>query len=343
MRTSCFKTVVALLVLGGFALAQSVVVPNANATVRGTGVLNTITRETGNPRTYLLGIAAPQLTGIPIGSVINGLSFRSNVTANNPALWPAAVTTWSPYEITIGNALPLTTWVPTFMTNMFNARVVRSVYPMSIQPNTFANNPALPAPQPNAFGNFFFDFHRSFSYNGGNLAILMTNPGSDNTTAEFLDAVQSDNVNVRALSATGFHAPTGTDTLFSIPRIHYGYGDSCLSPADGRNANLVLSNNVTGGGATTFAVTSSRAGATGFFVIGFAPARLFLPNTVGCYLYVVPNATLPFALDANGTFFLTLTFPAGASAVVYVQAAVISTGYPGGYTTTNGVTLTISP
>jgi hypothetical protein len=339
MRTSCFKTVVALLVLGGFALAQSVVAPNANANARGTGGLNTITRGTGNPRTCQLGIAASQLTGIPAGSIINGVSFRSNITASNPPLLPPVVVNWADYEITVGDAIPIGTWTTTFATNMSNTVMVRDG-PMKIQPNTYSNNTALPAPQPNPFGNFFFDFQQPFTYNGGDLAILLTHPGSDNATALFFDTVASDNVNVRSLTGTGFQIPTGAAATFSIPRIHYGSGQSCPG-SGGLRPNLVLSNNVTGGGDATFAVTNGPAGAAGLFVIGFGTGTFPLPN--GCNLYVIPSATLPYALDANGTFFLTLTFPAGASAVVSVQAAVIDAGAPGGFSATNAVTLTINP
>ncbi len=87
------------------AAAQSVVVPDAHAGARGTASLNTLTRNRGVPRTYLLGLDAAQLAGIPVGSSINGLSFRSSVTANNTALWPPYDASFADYEISIGNVI----------------------------------------------------------------------------------------------------------------------------------------------------------------------------------------------------------------------------------------------
>ena len=55
-------------------LAQSVIVPNSSATVAGTTGLNTLLRNAANPRTYQYGVNASQLSGIPIGSVITGIS-----------------------------------------------------------------------------------------------------------------------------------------------------------------------------------------------------------------------------------------------------------------------------
>jgi threonine aldolase len=75
-------------------LAQSVVVPNANATTLGTAQLNSIIRNAANPRSYQYGINASQLAGVPIGSVITGVSVRFMVFASNPASWPPADITW---------------------------------------------------------------------------------------------------------------------------------------------------------------------------------------------------------------------------------------------------------
>src|SRR6188508_3321189 len=98
-------------------LAQSVIVPAANATARGVSGLNTLTRGTANPRTYMLGIAAANLAAIPNGAVITGVSFRSSVTASNLASWPAADTNWADYEVTLGNAIPLASWTGNFPSN----------------------------------------------------------------------------------------------------------------------------------------------------------------------------------------------------------------------------------
>src|SRR5262245_18475513 len=63
-----------LLAVSSPLVAQSVVVPNANATVSATTLLNNVVRETGMPRSYMLGINASELSAIPLGSLINGIS-----------------------------------------------------------------------------------------------------------------------------------------------------------------------------------------------------------------------------------------------------------------------------
>ncbi|MBN2492405.1 MAG: hypothetical protein JXQ29_16275, partial [Planctomycetes bacterium] len=68
--------VLALLAIG-IADAQSVVAPGAATTLAGSSGLNTLLRNSGNPRTYQLGIAASELSAIPRGAVIVGLSWRS--------------------------------------------------------------------------------------------------------------------------------------------------------------------------------------------------------------------------------------------------------------------------
>ena len=151
----------------------------------------------------------------------------------------------------------------------------------------------------------------------------------------------SDNVNVRGFTASTFRAPTGTATTFCVPRIHYGYGLGCPG-GNGLAPNLVLSNNVTGGGNATFAVINGVPGGAGLYAIGLGSGVLPLPN--GCNLLVSPLiAVLPFSLDASGKTAITVGFPAGASAQVTVQAFVADGGAPGGYAGSNGVTLTVNP
>jgi hypothetical protein len=289
-----------------------------------------------------MGIAAAQLAGIPAGSYINGVSFRSMVFASNPAVWPSpAPAIWTDYRVTLGDAIPLGTWTTTFATNMTNAQQVRTG-PMTIPVGVFLHTNGLPAPQPNPFGDFFWDFQQTFLYNGGDLALLFSHPGS-NLVASFtyLETVASDNVNVRAMSGTGFNVPTGAGSTFCVPRIHYGYGLGCLG-GNGFAPNLVLSNNVTGGGNATFAVINGPAGGAGFYAIGLGSGVTPLPN--GCNLLVSPLiGVIPFSLDANGKTAITVGFPPGASAVVTVQAFIADGGAPGGFSGSNGVTLTVNP
>src|SRR5437868_15045655 len=95
-----------VLVLATRLAAQSVIAPASSASVRGPSGLNTLVRDSGQPRTYMLGINASELAAIPLGSQINGVSFRSYVGTGSPASWPTADVTWTNYDISVGPAIP---------------------------------------------------------------------------------------------------------------------------------------------------------------------------------------------------------------------------------------------
>ena len=53
------------------------------------------------------------LSGIPVGAMINGLSFRANVSMNGTTAWPPADATWNAYDIWLGPSIPLASWTGT--------------------------------------------------------------------------------------------------------------------------------------------------------------------------------------------------------------------------------------
>jgi hypothetical protein len=321
--------------------AQSVVVPNANANVRGTSQLNTLVRNSGNPRTFQMGIAASELAAIPVGSYLTGVSFRAMVFSANPAVWPSpAPVNWTDYEITLGDAIPIPTWTTTFASNMTNATPVRTGA-MTIPTGVWLHSNGLPVPQPNPWGDYFFDFQRPFPYSGGDVALLFSHPGSDSSTFTYLETVASDNLNWRALTATGFRVPTGGASPFCTLRLHYGYGLGCAG-GNGLAPMLVLSNDVRGGGNATFAVHNGVPGGAGLYAVGLGSGITPLPN--GCTLLISPLvAVLPLTLDGAGKASVTVALPPGASAQVFVQAFLADGGAPGGFAGSNGVTLTVNP
>lgn len=327
--------------LASSLLSQSVTVPAVNETTRGTGGLNTITRGTGAPRTYMLGINASELAGIPVGSVIVGLSFRSNITVSNPATWPAADTTWPAYDVQLGVAAPIAGWTTNLPTNFSGTPTTVRTGPMLITTNTFANNTALPAPQPNPWGDFFWDFQKPYTYTGGDLAIYMTHPGSNNTTALFIDNITGNPATFgTAYSATTQSATTGTVAAFCIPRIHYGYGAGCPG-TNGQTPVLVQTNDISGGGVVSFGIGNGLAGAPS--ILSFGAGRTNLPLGNGCTVLTLPVVTLPVTLDANGRSLTSFTVPAGISGVMNIQSFCLDAGGVGGITATNGVELTVKP
>jgi hypothetical protein len=325
--------------LAGECLAQSVVVPFANAAARGSACSVTVTNSAG--RTYMVGIPASELTGIPPGSLINGVSFRLGV---GTAGWPAVDTTWLIYDITVGYALPMSSWTTTFASNFVNTPIAPLLVrtgPMVIEANAFPNNPSLPAPQPNVFSDFFFDFQKTLPYVGGDLGIFIVHNGSNQAgTSACLDYVASAPPGVVGYLAQSYQAASGTLQGFNIARVHYGYGGGCPGTG-GMVPMLVLSNNVAGGGSATLGIANAPAGGVALQVVGARSSSVGLGN--GCTLLANPTVVLPAVLSSKGRNLLTTSFPPGLSLTAYAQAFVIDAGAPGGFSATNGVTLTVSP
>lgn len=318
--------------------AQSVVVPNASATAAGTLVLNNPLRNSGNPRTYMMGINASQLTGIPIGSLINGISMRAGLTATNAAVWPANDVTFNDYEIRIGDAIPPASWTSAFLSNFVGTPTLARDGVMVVQAGAFTNgNPT--APTPNAWGTFFWDFQTPFVYTGGDLGIQLTHPGSNDPTSIFFEQVVSNSaVHGQAITYAAFQAATASSVnyAFCVVRIHYGYGPAGGCPGTGGlSPNLVQSENTTGGGTIHLQIANAPANAPAVYIFGLGRATIPLQN--GCDLLMSPVATAFVPLDLNGRHDMLLNVPPGVVAMFNAQALVLDAGNAAGFTLSNGV------
>lgn len=341
MQISILSAAMLAASAGALVAQASIVVPAANAAARGTGGLNTITRNNLNPRTYMLGINASQLTP-PANAVIVGLSFRANVSASNTATWPPVDTIWPNYDISIGPAIPTATWTTTFATNFSATPSVVRAGPMLIVANSFANNPALPAPQPNPWGDFYWDFQTPYPYSGGDLGILMSHPGSNSTVlAMYVDYVANNSAaHGVSYSGTGYNVATGAVSSFCIPRVHFGYGKGCPG-TNNMTPVLVQDQDITGGGTVKYAIGNGLAGAPSVYTFGSGRTNISIGN--GCTLLTVPLVTLSATLDANGRHGLALPVPAGIQGMVHVQSFSLDAGGSGGLTSSNATELTIQP
>jgi hypothetical protein len=207
--------------------------------------------------------------------------------------------------------------------------------PMLIEAGKFTHNPALTGTQPNAFGDFYWDFQNAFTYLGGDLAILFTHTGQAGSVI-FLDYVTVPTT--VAWLGSGYQATTGGAVhVACIARLHYGYGSPCPGTG-GALPNLVITNDTTGGGNTTLALANAPANALAAFALGTIKVPLPLPN--GCSLQTPPILVLPVTLGPQGRHSQTLSVPASAFGRVEIQGLVLDAGAPGGFTTTNGVTFT---
>jgi hypothetical protein len=333
-------TLAAITAMVAPAMAQSVVVPNANATTRGTSQLNSIIRNAGNPRTYQYGINAAELAGIPVGSTITGVSLRFSALASNTISWPPADITWSNYDIWIGPANPTAGWVADPMQNFTSPpQQVRSG-PMTLDAGVFSNQ-NLPAPAPNPWADFFFSFQSQYVYAGGDLAMLFSHPGSNDAAIALYPETVASNAATYGVGRSQSIYPVGvatTGTTFYVMRVHYGFGVGCSGTSS--VPVLVQNANTTGGagGRVLLQTGNSAAGAPVIVILGFAQLNVPLPG--GCPLLVTPDVTVVTVADAKGRSNLAFDVPPAMIGGVFAQALIIDPTAPGSLTTTNGVSPT---
>lgn len=319
-------------------LAQSVVVPNANANVGGGGGTNTLIRNANNPRTYQQGINASELTGIPVGSVITGVSLRFSISASNPASWPPADVSWTSYDIFMGPANPTASWVADPMLNFASAPQQVRTGPVTIDANSFVDTAVLPAPNP--FADFYFDFQNPFLYLGGDLAILFSHPGSSDTAnAPFPETVAS-NAATHGVSRSQSIYPASSATAtaaasFYVMRVHYGYGTGC-GGATGTPV-LVQNANTTGGAGGNIRLTIVNAPASSLCVYALGFTQLSVPISSGCTLLVSPDVLLAELADTKGRAVTNVVIPPAVTGAFFAQGGVLDPTAPGGLSVTNGV------
>jgi hypothetical protein len=163
------------LALSPPVLAQvNVVVPNVYTNTGGTGVTAVPIDTQGHSWTIQMIYDQSQLTGL-VGQDITGIAYRRGATAGGG--YPLQTTTWSSYVIRLGPGVATSATTGTFANNFTSAPTqVRSG---SLTVPSFAW-PNFGPPGPNPWGPVI-TFDTPYHYAGGNLAMLITHPGSDNT------------------------------------------------------------------------------------------------------------------------------------------------------------------
>jgi hypothetical protein len=329
-----------LPVLCSMVLSQSVVVvPGANSTTRGTTDLDVLTRAAGSHGTYMMGIGAQELALIQSGAILTGISFRAAPAAVTTS-WPASVTSFSEYSISIGDAVPMDAWQTTFASNFFRAPVSVRSGAMVIEAKSIPALASVPVKQANEFSEFYWDLEEPFSYSGGNLAILITHKGGSRTSGTCpFDAVASGG-NTRALSADTYKAATGASAAFCVVRLHFGTGNGCPGTR-GKVPNFVLSNDVLSGGSATFAVSNGPPNAPAVYALGTHGWSWTLPN--GCWVYHDAAVMVPVTLSGYGRATLKGTFQSGVYGAVYGQVFVLDPGATYGLSGSLAATLLVWP
>jgi MYXO-CTERM domain-containing protein len=164
---------VALAGLCPAAASAQVVVPNAYENLNGLGVSSMPIDIQGNPRTLQLVISASQLTNL-VGMDLTGISYRRGATAGGS--YPLQQTTWSDYVIRLGPSVAPSAATGSFPGNFTAAPTEVRSGPWTVPFFAWPNNGP---PGPNPWGPEA-TFDTPYLYTGGNLAVLITHPGSDN-------------------------------------------------------------------------------------------------------------------------------------------------------------------
>jgi hypothetical protein len=317
-------------------LAQSVVVPNAQATTVGTGGTNTLVRNAGNPRSFQQGILASQLANVPVGAVITGISLRFSLSPSNSPTWPPQDIQWTAYDIYQGPAAPLAGWVADPALNFSSPPVQVRSGPMTLDAGSFIDNEIAGVPNP--FSEFYFDFKNPQPYLGGDLAFLFSHPGSlDPTAAQFPETVAS-SAAVHGVGRTQSVYPAGVASVagsFFVMRVHYGYGAGCPG-SSGTPPVMVHNGDTTGGLGGTWRFTLANTPANSLVVFGFGFSQLSVPFGP-CTLLISPDILLAGLSNANGRAVQTVTVPPGFVGGFFTQGVVLDPAAPGGLVFSNGV------
>jgi hypothetical protein len=153
--------------------AQTVVVPNIYGTAEGPGSTPLPIHIENNPWTLQLVYHENQLTGL-VGTEITGIAYRRSATAGGG--YPLQSTTWSNYVVRMGPSVAPGVATGTFATNFTASPTEVRSGTVTVPPFAWPNNGP---PGPNPWGTEI-TFNTPYVYTGGNLAMLITHPGSDN-------------------------------------------------------------------------------------------------------------------------------------------------------------------
>jgi hypothetical protein len=193
--THCFIMVFLGLVIPSRVTAQvQVVVPNVYTTTEGPGSSSLPIHIQNNPWTFQLILHESQLTSL-VGQELTGISYRHSAVMGGG--YPLQTTTWTNYVIRLGTSVAPGVAAETFANNFTSP-------PTQVRDGTFTVAPgAWPnfgPGAPNPWGPEI-TFDTPYHYSGGNLAMLITHPGSDNP-----------NIGNALIDTTGSSSPgRGTD------------------------------------------------------------------------------------------------------------------------------------
>ena len=201
----------------GYLIAQPIsffAVPNIYANAEGPGSSNSLIRNAGNPRTVQIILNQNQLTSM-VNHSITGITYR--LTNSLPNGYPIFQTTWSDYQIQLGPSVAPGSAVAQFASNFTSPPVTVRTGPLTVAPFSWlVGSPPVPSPW-----GVEIQFNTPYVYTGGNLALMVTHPGSDNPDQgnSLLDAAGTSSpgngVDYTAITGNAYQALEGTQNLFT--------------------------------------------------------------------------------------------------------------------------------
>jgi hypothetical protein len=211
-----------LLALAAFLLAVPqvaaqttyVVTPNVYTNVEGPGSNSILIRHKDRPHTDMIILSSTQLTGL-LNRSITGVTYR--LTYIIPGPYPLVTTTWANYTIRMGPSVTPSALTTTFLNNFTGTPTTVRTGPLTVAPFSWPTG-FPPAPSP---WGIEIPFTTPYVYTGGDLAFMVTHPGSDNPDQgnSLLNSSGSaspgNGIDFNNLSANSDTATIGTRTNFS--------------------------------------------------------------------------------------------------------------------------------
>jgi hypothetical protein len=185
----------ALVASAGIASADTVIVPNVAESQAGTGGYSTILNS--QARSYQMVTGSAELTGIPVGSRITGITWR-RPSWQAMSAWPAGPATFTNFDVTLSTSnFPPGQLHTTYTENIGPDAVQVRAGQMVFETGWFPGGATTPNVNP--FGRVV-EFTTPYVYQGGDLLLTIRHSGNGFSSGS-LDTVTSPNCEAKGVSS----------------------------------------------------------------------------------------------------------------------------------------------
>lgn len=225
MRSTRFVPVALVAtVLSGAASAQNVTFPNVYATTSTNTGVDGVLNPAPRAFTYQMVVGRSELSSVPLGARITGMTWRL-LPDSSQTTWPPAPVNFTKYNVELSTARRAPNNLSVVFANNSGADAV-SVRDgeMTIPASSFRGGNI--APQRNPWG-FTVPFDTHFAYTGGDLCITVRQGGHDGgpTNFRFFEAVtplqQGWGTRFAALIGPGVNATQGNWLMLAVTNLRF--------------------------------------------------------------------------------------------------------------------------